>query len=89
MPNRSRSAAGMPRRCAIGTVKTTTASGRSRSIEPLEVPRQRGVTQRQITSRVTLSPSAVLGALLGAAQVRSPLSRATASRARANDSPSR
>ena len=38
MPKRSRSAVGMPRKCAIGTVKTTTASGRSALDEPLEVP---------------------------------------------------
>ena len=52
-PNFSRSADGMPRRCAIGTVNTITASGRSRSTRCSRCLRQRGVTQRQITSRVT------------------------------------
>ena len=40
----------MPRKCAIGTVKTTTASGRSRPTSVSRCRRQRGVTHRQIAS---------------------------------------
>ena len=80
---------GMPRRCAIGTVKTTTASGRSRSTSRSRCLRQRGVTQRQITSRVILSPSPSSGLSSARRRWLSPFRRATVSRANANDSPSR
>ena len=60
----------MPRRCAIGTVKTITAStSRSRSSTFVRWRRQRGVTQRQIASRVALSKRGVLRAVLGAPEV--------------------
>ena len=45
----------MPRKCAIGTVKTITASGRSRSTSRSRCRRQRGVTTFQIVSRVSRS----------------------------------
>ena len=45
----------MPRKCAMGTVKTSTASGRSRSTSRSRWRRQRGVTTFQIVSRVSLS----------------------------------
>ena len=45
-----------PAQVRHGTVKTTTASGRSRSTSRSRCRRQRGVTQRQISSRVIRSP---------------------------------
>ena len=56
--------------------------------ERVEMLRQRGVTQRQITSRVIRSPSPSSGLSSARRRYESPLSRATTSRARANDSPS-
>ena len=76
MSKRSRSAVGMPRKCAIGTVKTTTASGRSRSTSRSRCRRQRGVTTRQIVSRVMRSPSESSGESSSRRRWRSPLSRA-------------
>ena len=67
---------GMPRKCAIGTVKTTTASGRSRSTSRSRCRRQRGVTTRQIVSRVTRSASESAGASSPRRRWRSPFSRA-------------
>ena len=59
----------MPRKCAIGTVKKTTASGRSRSTSRSRWRRQRGVTTRQIVSRVRRSKALLLRRVLAAPQV--------------------
>ena len=59
----------MPRKCAIGTVKTSTASGRSCSTSRSRWRRQRGVTTFQIVSRVSRSRRASSGLVLGAPQV--------------------
>ncbi len=61
--------AGMPRRCAIGTVKTRTASGRSRSTRRLEVPLP--ARRHPAPDRLARQPvgERVVRAVLGAAQV--------------------
>ena len=51
----------MPRRCAMGIVNTITASGFSSSISRSRWRFQRGVTQREIVSRVSLSKAVSSG----------------------------
>src|SRR5918994_2502986 len=79
----------MPRKWAIGTVKTTTAStSRSRSSTFVRWRRHRGVTQRQIASRVALSKTVSSGESSSRRRYRSPLSRARPPRRAAKLSPS-
>ena len=69
MPNRSRSAVGMPRKWAIGTVKKTTASGPLPLDEPLEVaPPARGHDPPDRLARDAVE-GALVGRVLAAAEV--------------------
>ena len=79
----------MPRKCAIGTVKTTTASTSfSRSSTLVRCRFQRGVTQRQIASRVALSKTVSSGDSSARRRYLSPFSRASPPRTAAKLSPS-
>jgi hypothetical protein len=79
----------MPLRCAIGTVKTTTASGFSSSISLMRCRFQRGVTHIRMVSRVSLSRAVSSGLASARRRYRSPFTRASTSRSAWYDSPSR
>jgi hypothetical protein len=79
----------MPRKCAIGTVKTITASTSfSASSTFVRWRRQRGVTHRQIASRVALSKTVSSGESSARRRYLSPFRRASPLRTAAKLSPS-